>query len=317
MGNTRSSCLLVLLCATSGFLPPGAAMAGQLDAIRNQDNLRSAYPLRQHLLDAGIDACEEIDKESYVTGLLFNGPGMHTYYQQAYCFLELAVRERAPDLCLRVRKRGSLFFDGSGVSQAVCETRVAAAIEDDKQKARGLAEARGRVIESVEVIGIVEYDAVTSARSLILRAQCKPPPWAYYRYEFELVDTGGRVLGRLQASPHGVNAADRLFLFSFTTLEQVLGGAGLESISAIVLRARLSNQADSAPVMAHLDFDQLDMLEIGDSGFAQIPMLGSIEHARWLELVNYGSDDTEGFLAQLDSLLHSESLKREKLSREN
>jgi len=306
MGGTLGPQALALLWSISGVLLADTAL-GEPDAFRREKNHRSAYPLRQHLLDAGSEACTVIDKDSYVTGLLFNGPGLHTYYQQAYCFLELAVRERAPELCRQVRERRSLFFDGSGVGKAVCEARVAAAIEDDRKEARHLVEARGRVLASAEVVGIVEYDAVTSASSLILRASFKPLSWPYYRYEFEFVDARGQVLARLYESPHGVDAADRLFLLPLVTLEQALAGVGLDSIGAIVLRVPLVNSVESALVMAHLDFKQLDEKKIADSAFKRIPILGAIEHRQWTGLVSDRSRDADGFLASLEQLLGREN----------
>lgn len=262
----------------------------------------AATPLRQNLLDDGIKNCRAIDSQKYVTGLLFNGPGMHTWYERAYCFRELAARERDMSLCRFVTERRSLFFDGSRVSSAVCEQQVAAAIKGDQDKALMLASLRDQIIESTEVIGILEYDKVTASRSLILRGKFKKLNWPYYQYEIEFQGQQGEVLARYRKSPFAQNENDRIFMFQLHTLKNDLAGDSLNHISAIVIRAVLQRNAESAHVMSHVGFDELDVASINDSGFGSIPLRGTIKHDQWLDLLAREGVDTAAFLDQLDKL---------------
>src|SRR3546814_17043831 len=67
-----------------------------------------------------------MDPADYVTGLLFNPPGMKTYFKRSSCLQAIAVAYRDASLCEEVRERKSLFFDGPALSRASCERRVAA-----------------------------------------------------------------------------------------------------------------------------------------------------------------------------------------------
>src|SRR3546814_5842882 len=71
-----------------------------------------------------VERCRRMDPADYVTGLLFNPPGMKTYFKRSSCLQAIAVDYRDASLCEEVRERKSLFFDGSAISRASCERRV-------------------------------------------------------------------------------------------------------------------------------------------------------------------------------------------------
>ncbi len=80
---------------------------------------------------ADVARCEAIDPEESVTGLLFNPPGRKTKFVRSSCLQRLAVRYRDASLCAQVRERTSVFFDGSAISRAACQARVAEAARTD------------------------------------------------------------------------------------------------------------------------------------------------------------------------------------------
>src|SRR3546814_6147848 len=71
-----------------------------------------------------VERCRRMDPADYVTGLVFNPPGMKTYFKRSSCLQAIAVDYRDASLCEEVRERKSLFFDGSAISRASCERRV-------------------------------------------------------------------------------------------------------------------------------------------------------------------------------------------------
>src|SRR3546814_7565711 len=68
-----------------------------------------------------VERCRRMDPADYVTGLLFNPPGMKTYFKRSSCLQAIAVDYRDASLCEEVRERKSRFFDGSVNSRASCE----------------------------------------------------------------------------------------------------------------------------------------------------------------------------------------------------
>src|SRR3546814_4654841 len=77
-----------------------------------------------------VERCRRMDPAASVTGLLFNPPGMKTYFKRSSCLQAIAVDYRDASLCEEVGERKSLFFDGSAISRASCERRV-------EERARG------------------------------------------------------------------------------------------------------------------------------------------------------------------------------------
>ena len=301
-GNARGAVLIGSIFLLVSFSAP--VLGGQgIGSGEHPDRAGAATKtLRQDILEKGMNNCRSIDEKKYVTGLLFNGPGMHTYFERAYCYRELAVQERDVSLCRFVKQRRSLFFNGSQVSGAVCKQKVAAAIQGDKDKAFVLASQRDKIIESAEVVGILEYDKVTASRSLILRGKFKKLDWPYYQYEFEFQDQQGEVLARYTESPFAQNQNDRVFMFRMQTLEDGLAGHSLDDISVIAIRAVLQRHAASAHVMRYISFDQIDTFTIGSSAFRLIPLLGTIRHDQWLGLLERKREGTAVFLGELDKL---------------
>lgn len=273
--------LIVLLVSLSTAVPGSEV----IDSRGDSDGVHgAAKKLRQAVFEKGMETCRGIDEKKYVTGLLFNGSGMHTYYERAYCFRELAVRERDASLCRFVKRRHSVFFNGSQVSTAVCKQKVAALIQKDQDEAFILAGQRGEIIKSAEVIGILEYEQVTGSRSLILRGKFNALDWPYYHYEFLFQNRRGEMLARYTKSPFGQNQNDRVFIFHMKTLKDDIAEYSLNDISAIVVRAVLERHAESAHVMDHINFDQVDTFAIRFSAFSLIPFLGTIKHDQWIGL---------------------------------
>lgn len=79
--------------------------------------------------------CAAIPADRYSTGLIFNPSGYQTSYERSVCFQNHAVELRDITLCSQVRERTSWFFDGSGISPAVCSRKVAEQIRHDANDA--------------------------------------------------------------------------------------------------------------------------------------------------------------------------------------
>ena len=75
--------------------------------------------------------CAAIPADRYSTGLIFNPSGYETSYERSACVQRLAVELRDSRLCSQARERTSWFFDGSGISPAVCDRKVAAQTRQD------------------------------------------------------------------------------------------------------------------------------------------------------------------------------------------
>src|SRR3546814_7485039 len=71
-----------------------------------------------------VERCRRMDPADYVTGLLFNPPGMKTYFKRSSCLPAIAVDYRDASMCEEVREGKSLFFDGLAISRESCERRV-------------------------------------------------------------------------------------------------------------------------------------------------------------------------------------------------
>jgi len=78
-----------------------------------------------------INRCEAIPAGEYSSGLLFNPSGYQTFYHRSECFQKLAIEERDPVLCDRVRERDSWLFEGWYVSASNCRKLVKARQDAD------------------------------------------------------------------------------------------------------------------------------------------------------------------------------------------
>ncbi|QOW25519.1 hypothetical protein [Lysobacter sp. H23M47] len=80
---------------------------------------------------AELAQCQGIDADEYFTGLVFNPPGMQTGFARSSCFNRLALNYRDATLCVEVRERESMFFNGSALSRPACERRIRDAAAGD------------------------------------------------------------------------------------------------------------------------------------------------------------------------------------------
>src|SRR3546814_12431633 len=60
-----------------------------------------------------VERCRRMDPADYVTGLLFNPPGMKTYFKRSSCLQAIAVDYRDASLCEEVRDRKSTRLNSS------------------------------------------------------------------------------------------------------------------------------------------------------------------------------------------------------------
>src|SRR3546814_11460888 len=62
-----------------------------------------------------VERCRRMDPADYVTGLLFNPPGMKTYFQRSSSLQAIAGDYRDASLCEVGRKRNSMLFAGTAI----------------------------------------------------------------------------------------------------------------------------------------------------------------------------------------------------------
>ena len=260
--------------------------------------------LRYQILQSAKKHCEEIPQDKYVTGLLFNGPGMHTYYEQSYCFQELAVQERLISLCQIVKERKSLFISGSHVSPQYCEQEVNKAIDMDKQKADMLRSHQGTILDSVDITGVIEYDKVTNSRSLILRSKVNDLDWPFYKFVIEFCSGNGNVLARYSEAPRKWSGEVLAFIIRFIRLEADIGEHLNDEIKQIVVSSVLERNADTAHVMKYIHFEELDRVVLKFDEFDEIRDLGPIKFTKWKDLLDneYWESGT-AFFKSLDELV--------------
>jgi hypothetical protein len=266
--------------------------------------------IQSDIVVKALKECQEMDEDEYVTGLLFNGPGMQTYYNRSYCFLELAVKERVTSLCQQVKERQALILDGSGVSSKTCEKRVNEVINSDKKSANLIRSYRGNVFGPADVVGILEYDKITSARSLILRATINKLDWPYYKFVMEFRDNNGNVLVDQSESPFRQKENIRVFIIRLDSLRGNLANHSMDEIEQIVIRAVLVENVETTHVMKYVKFNELDRVELKSSNYTAIPMLGTIEHAQWMSLLDNYWEGATVFLDHLNKLVNKDIRKK-------
>ena len=86
----------------------------------------------QTLLDQALAKCEEINADSYQTGLLLNPDGYRSYFEKSACFQRAAIAFRAVPLCKKVKRRRALFSSSWGYSKANCLDLASRAEEQDR-----------------------------------------------------------------------------------------------------------------------------------------------------------------------------------------
>jgi hypothetical protein len=100
-----------------------AETPGTLSCTTYKSNINSLYQVIPKDT-AAEDRCRLTPPRCGPTGLLFNPPGMQSYYYRSQCYADLAVTTLNAAHCNAVIERKSLLFDGSHFSQQACLSRL-------------------------------------------------------------------------------------------------------------------------------------------------------------------------------------------------
>ncbi|NNG13191.1 MAG: hypothetical protein HKM88_08090, partial [Halobacteria archaeon] len=120
---TAALLVFVLLWAYETDSLFGPEAPGTLSCSAYKANINSLYKLIPS--DTTPEArCLLTPHRCGPTGLLFNPPGMQTYYYRSQCYHDLAIASLNEAHCAAVIERKSLLFDGSHYSQHACLARV-------------------------------------------------------------------------------------------------------------------------------------------------------------------------------------------------
>lgn len=145
---------------------------GTLSCAEYKENINQLYRLIPNDTAPGT-RCRMTPPRCGPTGLLFNPPGMQTYYYRSQCYHELALATQNEAHCADVIERKSLLFDGSRLSQQACRARVRQ-IHADRAAAR------------VDPATVARIDTLTAAydrdRNLSITLSLAPAMPAYGTY---------------------------------------------------------------------------------------------------------------------------------------
>lgn len=174
--------------------------------------------------------CSAIPADRYSTGLIFNPKGYETSYERSACFQSLALELRDGRLCHQARERTSLLFDGSGISPAACNRKIAEQIRQDAKDA-----VRLHKLQKLDALSLTRNG---NRRDINVHIQTSGGAVASYRLALSLLsDDGGQRNLLSDWQPMDDQPGEIVLLIHQSSLIQALAGHPVDR--AIRLRAAL------------------------------------------------------------------------------
>lgn len=190
--------------------------------------------------------CAAIPADRYSTGLIGNPSGFETLYERSACVQQLAVELRDHRLCRQARERTSWFFDGYGISPAVCDRMVTKQIQEDATDALRL-----RNLQKLTAIALTRDG---SGRDIDAHLRTSGGVVASYQLTLSVfADDGAEHVLRSERQPLDDQPGRLVLMVTLPTLTRALAGHPLDR--PITFRARLElvpASLDELAVYSHL-----------------------------------------------------------------
>jgi hypothetical protein len=190
--------------------------------------------------------CAAIPADRYSTGLIGNPSGYETLFERSACVQRVAMELRDHRLCRQARERTSWFFDGSGISPAVCDRMVTTQIQQDATDALRL-----RKLQKLTAIALTRDG---NGRDIDAHLRTSGGVVASYQLTFSVhAEDGVEHNLRSERQPMDDQPGSLVLLIPLPSLMRALPGHSLDH--PITLRARLElvpASLDEQAVYSHL-----------------------------------------------------------------